>query len=33
VKSPRFFELDVVALDRGREEFRQSQSDDYLWGV
>jgi 2-oxoisovalerate ferredoxin oxidoreductase beta subunit len=33
VKNPRFFELDVAALVRGREELRQSQADDYLWGV
>jgi Pyruvate/2-oxoacid:ferredoxin oxidoreductase gamma subunit len=30
---PRFFELDVMALARGRKEFRESASDDYLWGV
>jgi Pyruvate/2-oxoacid:ferredoxin oxidoreductase gamma subunit len=33
VKNPRFFELDLVALARGREELCQCQSDDYLWGV
>jgi 2-oxoisovalerate ferredoxin oxidoreductase beta subunit len=33
VKNPRFFELDVAALARGREELRKLQSDDYLWGV
>jgi 2-oxoisovalerate ferredoxin oxidoreductase beta subunit len=33
VKNPRFFELDVTALARGREELRQAQSEDYLWGV
>ncbi|HEY1495314.1 MAG TPA: 2-oxoacid:acceptor oxidoreductase family protein, partial [Candidatus Solibacter sp.] len=33
VKNPRFFELDLAALARGREELRTSQSDDYLWGV
>ena len=31
--SPRFFELDLAALARGREEFRASAADDYLWGV
>src|ERR1017187_932631 len=30
---PRFFDLDVAALARGRQEFRESASDDYLWGV
>ena len=30
---PRFFELDLAALARGRQEFRESASDDYLWGV
>src|SRR5450631_1662760 len=30
---PRFFELDVAALARGRQELRESGSDDYLWGV
>jgi 2-oxoisovalerate ferredoxin oxidoreductase beta subunit len=33
VKNPRFFELDMSALARGREELRAAQSDDYLWGV
>ena len=33
VKNPRFFDLDVAALARGREEFRKSGEDDYLWGV
>ena len=31
--SPRFFDLDLAALARGRQEFRESASDDYLWGV
>jgi 2-oxoisovalerate ferredoxin oxidoreductase beta subunit len=31
--SPRFFELDLAALARGRQGFRESNSDDYLWGV
>jgi 2-oxoisovalerate ferredoxin oxidoreductase beta subunit len=30
---PRFFELDLAALARGRKEFRESSQDDYLWGV
>jgi 2-oxoisovalerate ferredoxin oxidoreductase beta subunit len=30
---PRFFELDLAALARGRAEFRQTASDDCLWGV
>jgi 2-oxoisovalerate ferredoxin oxidoreductase beta subunit len=30
---PRFFDLDLAALARGRKEFRESASDDYLWGV
>ncbi len=30
---PRFFELDLAALARGRKEFRESDSDNYLWGV
>jgi 2-oxoisovalerate ferredoxin oxidoreductase beta subunit len=30
---PRFFDLDLAALARGRQEFRESASDDYLWGV
>jgi 2-oxoisovalerate ferredoxin oxidoreductase beta subunit len=30
---PRFFDLDVAALARGRQEFRDSASDDCLWGV
>jgi len=29
----RFFELDLAALARGRKAFRESASDDYLWGV
>ena len=33
VKNQRFFDLDVAALARGREEFQKSGSDDYLWGV
>jgi 2-oxoisovalerate ferredoxin oxidoreductase beta subunit len=38
VKSQRWFELDLAALERGREEVRKSgdlfaPSDDYLWGV
>jgi 2-oxoisovalerate ferredoxin oxidoreductase beta subunit len=31
--NPRFFELDLAALARGRQEFRESAADDYLWGV
>ena len=31
--NPRFFDLDLAALDRGRQEFRERASDDYLWGV
>jgi 2-oxoisovalerate ferredoxin oxidoreductase beta subunit len=31
--SPRFFELDLNALARGRKEFRENATDDYLWGV
>jgi Pyruvate/2-oxoacid:ferredoxin oxidoreductase gamma subunit len=31
--SPRFFELDLAALARGRQEFRERAADDYLWGV
>lgn len=31
--NPRFFELDLAALARGRKEFRDSDSDNYLWGV
>ncbi len=31
--NPRFFELDLAALARGRKEFRESDSDNYLWGV
>jgi 2-oxoisovalerate ferredoxin oxidoreductase beta subunit len=39
VKSDRWFDLDVVALERGREEVRKSgeslapTGEDYLWGV
>jgi Pyruvate/2-oxoacid:ferredoxin oxidoreductase gamma subunit len=39
VKSDRWFDLDVVALERGREEIRKSGEslapvgEDYLWGV
>ncbi len=33
VKNQRFFDLDVVALARGREELREFQSEDYLWAV
>ncbi len=31
--NPRFFDLDLAALARGRKEFRETASDDYLWGV
>jgi 2-oxoisovalerate ferredoxin oxidoreductase beta subunit len=31
--NPRFFELDLAALARGRQEFREGAADDYLWGV
>jgi 2-oxoisovalerate ferredoxin oxidoreductase beta subunit len=31
--NPRFFELDLAALARGREEFRASAADEYRWGV
>jgi hypothetical protein len=31
VKNPKWFDLDVAALARGREEVRHA--DDYLWGV
>ena len=31
--NPRFFELDLAALARGRKELRESGADDYLWGV
>ncbi len=31
--NPRFFDLDLAALARGRKEYRDSASDDYLWGV
>jgi 2-oxoisovalerate ferredoxin oxidoreductase beta subunit len=31
--NPRFLDLDLAALARGRQEFRDSASDDYLWGV
>lgn len=30
---PRFFELDLAALARGRQQFRDNAADDYLWGV
>jgi Pyruvate/2-oxoacid:ferredoxin oxidoreductase gamma subunit len=30
---PRFFDLDLAALARGRKEFRESASADYLWGA
>ena len=39
VKSDKWFELDVIALERGREEVRKSgdafapAGEDYLWGV
>jgi Pyruvate/2-oxoacid:ferredoxin oxidoreductase gamma subunit len=33
VKDPRFFELDSAALERGREEFRRTSAEEYLWGV
>jgi 2-oxoisovalerate ferredoxin oxidoreductase beta subunit len=29
----RYFELDLAALARGRKEFRESDADNYLWGV
>jgi Pyruvate/2-oxoacid:ferredoxin oxidoreductase gamma subunit len=29
----RFFDLDLAALARGRQELRESAFDDYLWGV
>jgi 2-oxoisovalerate ferredoxin oxidoreductase beta subunit len=32
VKSDKWFELDLIALERGREEVRKP-GDDYLWGV
>ncbi len=31
--NPRFFDLDLAALARGRKEFRDRAADDYLWGV
>ena len=31
--NPRFFALDLAALARGRQEFRERAADDYLWGV
>jgi len=31
--APRFLQLDFDALARGREEFADRASDDYLWGV
>ena len=33
VKNPRWMELDLAALARGRKELCQCQSDEYLWGV
>jgi 2-oxoisovalerate ferredoxin oxidoreductase beta subunit len=33
VKNPRFFDLDIAALARGRDEFRKSAADDCLWAV
>jgi hypothetical protein len=33
VKNAKFFELDLAALERGREEFRRASRDEYLWGV
>jgi 2-oxoisovalerate ferredoxin oxidoreductase beta subunit len=33
VKNPRWMELDLAALARGREELCQCGADDYLWGV
>ena len=36
VKSPKWFDIDVQAMERGREEMRKTTvpvSDDYLWGV
>jgi len=30
---PRFFELDLSALARGRKAFTENAADDYLWGV
>jgi 2-oxoisovalerate ferredoxin oxidoreductase beta subunit len=33
VKSAKFFELDMQALARGREEFERTSREDYLWGV
>jgi 2-oxoisovalerate ferredoxin oxidoreductase beta subunit len=33
IKNPRLLELDLAALSRGREEFRRSIANDYLWGV
>jgi Pyruvate/2-oxoacid:ferredoxin oxidoreductase gamma subunit len=31
VKNPKFFELDLVALEKGREAVRSDEN--YLWGV
>jgi Pyruvate/2-oxoacid:ferredoxin oxidoreductase gamma subunit len=33
VKNSKFFDLDVAALARGREELRHASTEDYLWGV
>lgn len=33
VKNPRLYELDLAALSRGREEYRRTGANDYLWGV
>ena len=33
VKNDRFYELDVAALQRGREECRKVAADAYGWGV
>lgn len=33
VKNAKFFELDLAALAKGREEFRRVTSEEYLWGV
>jgi len=30
---PRFFDLDLAALERGRQEYRDRDADNYLWGV
>jgi 2-oxoisovalerate ferredoxin oxidoreductase beta subunit len=33
VKNPKFFDLDLQALARGREELKRQATEDYLWGV